>query len=273
MEILKAQQCFERIDGGGIRFIYTQVLFRRDGLIFCAKHPQRRIGPGGLAAEEFKDITAIHPEAYRPILPSGCTVAPPESISGCYVKQPNLIAYGVSGDLASYVLQELATCEIIRKNPHPNLAFYYGCVVSDDGGRVAGLCFKRYSVDLMQKLNPGHLNKSAFVTSDDRAAARKTASTRYLPGIEAGIRELHALGIVHNDLNPANVMITEDDTPVIIDFDSSTPPGVALDKTRRTHGWFDPDVHVSRENNDLDALAELRVWLTGSSSEEFRFKE
>jgi serine/threonine protein kinase len=125
----------------------------------------------------------------------------------------------------------------------------------------------------MQKLNPGHLNKSEFITSGDLTAARKVAAMRYLSGTEAGIRKLHDLGIIHNALNPANVMITENDTPVIIDFASSTLPGVALDKTRRTHGWFDPDVHVSREENDLDALAELRVWLAGSSAEHFRFKE
>jgi hypothetical protein len=60
-------------------------------------------------------------------------------------------------------------------------------------------------------------------------------------------------------------MITEDDTPVIIDFDSSSPPGTLLDHTKRTHGWFDPAVRVSQESNDLRALGELRVWLAGSS--------
>ncbi|KAB5532777.1 hypothetical protein GE09DRAFT_376931 [Coniochaeta sp. 2T2.1] len=45
-----------------------------------------------------------------------------------------------------------------------------------------------------------------------------------------------------------------------------------LDKTKRTYGWFDPDVRVSRETNDLDALAELNVWLTGSSPGCFQFR-
>jgi hypothetical protein len=47
-------------------------------------------------------------------------------------------------DLASLVLQELRTCEVIRKNPHPNLATFYRCKISDDG-RVSGLCFERYT--------------------------------------------------------------------------------------------------------------------------------
>jgi hypothetical protein len=46
-----------------------------------------------------------------------------------------------------------------------------------------------------------------------------------------------------------------------------------LDKAKRTYGWFDPDVRVSRESNDLDSLKELRVGLTSSLLEEFQFKE
>jgi serine/threonine protein kinase len=138
------------------------------------------------------------------------------------------MSFGGVVDLTSLVLQELATCEVIRKHTHPNIATYYGCVASE--GRVTGLCFKKYQVD---KINPGHLNKSMFIQSKDRAAAWMMA-TRYLPGIERGIRQLHVLGIIHNDLNPANVMITEDDTPLLIDFDSSTASGAALEKEKRT---------------------------------------
>ncbi|KAF2189935.1 hypothetical protein K469DRAFT_701220 [Zopfia rhizophila CBS 207.26] len=104
------------------------------------------------------------------------------------------MSFGVV-DLASLVLQELATCEIIRKHPHPNIATYYGCLASD--GRVIGLCFKRYPESLLDKINPDHLNKSTFILSEDRTAARKKAA-RYLPGIENGIRHLHAHGRNHN---------------------------------------------------------------------------
>lgn len=122
----------------------------------------------------------------------------------------------------------------------------------------------------MDKINPGHRNKSMFILSEDRATARKQAA-RYLPGIEQGIRHLHSLDRIHNDITPANIMISEDDTPVIIDFDTSSAPGTELDKAKRTYGWFDPDVRVSQERNDFDALTELRVWLTGSSPAEFQF--
>lgn len=91
--------------------------------------------------------------------------------------------------------------------------------------------------------------------------------------IEQGIRHLHSLGRIHNDLNPSNIMITEDDVPVIIDFDTASLPGANLDQMKRTHGWFDPQVLVPQASNDFEAIAEMRVWLCGSSADEFRFKE
>jgi serine/threonine protein kinase len=122
----------------------------------------------------------------------------------------------------------------------------------------------------MDMINPGYLNKSEFICLEDRAAVRKRAA-RYLPGIEQGIRHLYGLGRIYNDIHPANIMISEDDTPVIIDFDSSSVEGTELDRVKRTYGSFDPRVRESQKSNDLNALAELRVWLTGSSPEEFQF--
>ena len=174
-------------------------------------------------------------------------------------------------DLAGLVLQELRTCEVIRKNPHPNLATFYGCQISDDG-RVSGLCFERYIENLMQKVNPHHLNKSAFIQCKETAASRKIAAG-YLPRIEAGLRRLHALGIIHNDLNPTNIMIATDGRAVIVDYDTSSAPGVPLDNAKRTHGWHDPRVIMSQESNDWDAFRELRTWLTGSSPNQFQFEE
>jgi len=252
---------------GGVKFAYTRVLLRQDGIIFYARSRNRHVGLE-VSADELEDIEPIPYEAYRPPLPSSCAIA--EDPGDCYIKQANLLSFGGNIDLASLVLQELATCEVIRKHPHPNIATYYGCQAS--GGRVTGLCFKRYPENLMAKINPGRLNKSTFILSEDRTAARN-AAMRYLPGVEKGIRHLHALGIIHNDLNPANIMITEDDIPIIIDFDTSRAPGTAFDKAKRTYGWYDPGVRVSQKSNDLNALAELRVWLAGSSPEEFQFKE
>ncbi|CRK44230.1 hypothetical protein BN1723_000916 [Verticillium longisporum] len=115
------------------------------------------------------------------------------------------------------------------------------------------------------------LPSDAFIAHDPALYYRRAGTARYLDSIEQGLRHLHSLGFIHNDLNPANIMITEEDIPVIIDFDSATAPGASLQNVKRTHGWFDHRIVVSQQSNDLDALAEIRTWLTGSSPYEYRF--
>ena len=83
-----------------------------------------------------------------------------------------------------------------------------------------------------------------------------------LDGILSGIQYLYLLGLVYNDITPANIMLEEDGIWVIIDFDSCRHAGEVLRDTgtKRTYGWHDPDVTVSSEN-DLDAFVELQAWL------------
>jgi serine/threonine protein kinase len=96
----------------------------------------------------------------------------------------------------------------------------------------------------MDAINPDNLKKSMSILVADRAAIRNKAACHF-PGIEDGIRHLHKRGLIHNDINPTNIMI--DNGPVINDFDSSRAPGETLHKVKRTYGWHDPDVCVTRE--------------------------
>ncbi|OJD21728.1 hypothetical protein ACJ73_06930 [Blastomyces percursus] len=164
---------------------------------------------------------------------------------------------------------QIGSCEILRKHPHPNIAFYYGCQVIH--GRDSGLWFKRYSSTLLEKVNPKNLNKFAFLSSgrplvDDFVKAS-------LLGILQGIQDLHLLGLVHNDIAPAKIMFTEDGTPVLIDFDSCRQVRELLrdTETERTHEWHNPDVKIALKN-DLDAFTELKTRLIGSVADEFLFK-
>jgi serine/threonine protein kinase len=99
----------------------------------------------------------------------------------------------------------------------------------------------------------------------------KTISS--LAGVLDGIQHLHSLDIVHNDINPANIMFDKDGTLVLIDFDSCRYIGETLSstKTKRTHQRHDPSVDVSLEKNDRDAFQELRIWLIGSADESYNF--
>jgi serine/threonine protein kinase len=160
---------------------------------------------------------------------------------------------------------ELEVCEILKRHPHPNIATYLGCQVSD--GRIIGICFSKYDSTLMQLVNPG-----SFMKRKSRSIRQNTRDYRYvLGGLERAIRHLHSLGIIHNDINPSNVMLNGN-VPVIIDFDSCRREGESLEGVGRTYEWYDEGVQISLPQNDLDALKEIRIWL-GDDSEEFQFEE
>ncbi|KAG5931172.1 hypothetical protein E4U60_006393 [Claviceps pazoutovae] len=118
--------------------------------------------------------------------------APSPASKGSYVKKTNLGSYEEFSDL---VLHEIEAYELLRRHPHPNIVEYRGCVVSD--GRITGICLAKYKMTLNDRM------KVSTPFDKDRC----------LECIERGIRHLHSLGIVHNDLKPANIMLDELDRP------------------------------------------------------------
>lgn len=92
-----------------------------------------------------------------------------------------------------------------------------------------------------------------------------------LAGIESGIRHLHSLGLVHNDINPTNIM-RDGDKAIIIDSGSCRAVGESLEDVGRTYEWCDEKVQHAVFENDLNALEEIRIWL-GDRSQAFQFRE
>ena len=266
MEIIQASECFEPVDGG-FKFIYTAVLFKCDDNIYRGCCPHRtKDTPYRAGQFSLYDIVTTPEDAYCPLAPPNCTIVRTE-IPDCYIKRPNLIAYSDSTNLHDYVLKDIEACEILRRNPHPNIARYHGCQVDEDQ-RVIGLFFKKYQKTLMERLNPGYLNKQDFLST--RPDLPKEITDRYLKGIESGIRHLHSLGLVHSDINPNNIMFEGSDVPVIIDFDSCRQSGLLLDSVKQTHEWHDKSIKISTTKNDFDSLHEIRIWMTGASTGSFK---
>lgn len=168
--------------------------------------------------------------------------------------------------VSSPISVEISNSKLLAKLKH---ATYYG--YQETHGRVSGLCFKRYTASLLETVNPQRLNKVAFRTSGREIV--KGNMQCGLQGLLAGIKHLHSLGLVHNDVNPANIMLG-DDRLVLIDFDSCRSIGQSLrdTNTKRTPHWHDPSVEISLEKNDLDAFKELKIWLTGSLDDDFLFE-
>lgn len=255
---MQQNESFKRIDGR-MKYSYTQIFAKQDGKLYSRKWTDRFSSPKAL--EDLQEIQFIQTENRGP--------ERKPNWSAVYVKTPSLLSYA-DRNLEKQITREVDIYEILRKHPHPNIVTYYGCQLSN--GRVSGLCFKRYTTTLLETVNPQRLNKAAFISSRRESVRENMISG--LAGILAGIKHLHSLGLVHKDINPANVMLDEDGTLVLIDFDSCRYVGESLHETgtKRTYHWHDPSVDVSLEKNDFDAFKDLHVWLAGSPDEYFLFE-
>lgn len=86
-----------------------------------------------------------------------------------------------------------------------------------------------------------------------------------MEALRSAIDHLHTLGWAHNDLNPSNVLVAEDGSPVLIDFGSAQRIGETLSTSRGTKGWIDcemEDYTTSDTKHDTFALNKLRSWLS-----------
>ena len=260
MEVVQKNEAFKRIDGE-MKFSYVRIFVRQDGTLYSGKWPNRLDLPKTL--EDLQEVKRIPTEDRGPAVDSTSTW------SAVYVKTPSLLAY-IDGDLEKQITREIETCELLRKNSHPNIATYYG--YQETRGRVSGLCFKRYTFTLLEAVNPQRLSKAAFLSSARELVKGSMKSS--LGGIFAAIKHLHSLGVVHSDINPANIMLDEDGTLILIDFGSCRYIGEPLRSTgaKRTHHWHDPSIDISLEKNDLDAFKDLQIWLSGSADEDFVFE-
>ncbi|KAK7990364.1 hypothetical protein PG990_014644 [Apiospora arundinis] len=141
------------------------------------------------------------------------------------------------------MVTEIRACEILKDRPHPNIASYLGCLIKD--GKVRGLCFVKYTMTLTQRLR----------------MPKPLDSHRCLQGIREGVKHLHQQGLIHDDLNPANIIVDEDDNPIIIDFDSCKREGEKLGLKAGTEGWTLDASQTAAPENDLYALERIEEYL------------
>lgn len=90
-----------------------------------------------------------------------------------------------------------------------------------------------------------------------------------LQEIKKGVAHLHRLGLIHNDLNPTNIMMNGD-SPVLIDFDSCKQVGRKLGLKAGTIGWAKTDVTVAKPENDDYGVAKLEEWLRQAAMDQQR---
>jgi serine/threonine-protein kinase len=92
--------------------------------------------------------------------------------------------------------------QAIAKLRHPNIVDVY------DFGEFQGTPY------MIVEYIPG----GSLATRMEHGPLDKATALRYLRGIAAGLDYAHNHGIVHRDVKPANVLMTNEDTPVLADF-------------------------------------------------------
>lgn len=187
MEIVESSQAFTE-EGDDLAFSHTMVILKEGDQFFYATTKSRKVDVSTL------DPKPIPTSQIFPLFRDGLAKAPEPLPIDCYVKRPNLLNYGdteASSNISSLILHEVEICEILRQRPHQNIARYLGCTV-DAQERITGLCFARYTKRLWES------------ASEDNPSLDRDLC---LVQIESGIQHLHGLGLVHNDINPFNIMM------------------------------------------------------------------
>ena len=93
---------------------------------------------------------------------------------------------------------------------------------------------------------------------------------RIVSDVMAGLAFLHSIGLVHDDINPHNIMLDDGGRAVIIDFDSCVPLG---SRSRGgTPGWstLPTTAEIKNDEHGLDLVAKsLRGEYDGQDFEAF----
>ena len=224
-------------------FDHTKIVLLQNNEFFSAATTERllhhRENPD---CSKLDYVVLIPREDYCPRYKPHLTKAPARLPSNTYIKRPSLLPWDRNtpdSNIAGLVLHEAEICEILRKNPHPNIVAYHGCQVVD--GRVVGLCLTRYDATLAERL----------------ATTTVIPIQSWYEGMKRGVDHLHHIGLVHNDFNPSNIMF-DGDTPVIIDFDSCKQIGEELGDKAGTHGWDLEHANIALPENDTFGLRRIK---------------
>jgi serine/threonine protein kinase len=272
MEIVYWGEVYDDFNGDGVyEYQYTIVVYKVEDKFYRGICQARILGDFNIKLEDISNVILIPTKAYCPLVPSKFTKALEDLSESCYIKRPRLSAYTPSKptEIGDRVLKEVTVLETLRIHPYPNIAEYIGCQVRN--GRIVGIYFVKYRDTLEERLNPGSYGKAAFKYADSKYLLKDREG--FLSGVESGIRHLHLLGLVYNDLKPVNIILDYDDNPVIIDFDNCCLNGQDLEGMGGTWPWADEGTKTALPSNDLDALWDIREWLSDSSIKNFKFKE
>ena len=209
-EIIEVADMWDGL-GDEERFKATVIIWKEGSNFYRSEVPER-VDKKDIDLDSLtRSSKELDMSLFRGIWKPSLSEVPPSLLADAYIKTPSLLDEQTKdfrpGD---HLVFEAEILEFIKgKGGHSNVCEFYGCV--REGSFVTGLALKKYPRSL------GDLMKESKPEIDYR---RKLHD-----GILDGIKFIHDLGLVHNDLNPNNIMIDEDGRAVIIDFDTYSRVG------------------------------------------------
>ncbi|KAH7087520.1 kinase-like domain-containing protein [Paraphoma chrysanthemicola] len=191
------------------------------------------------------DLTKVYP-----LYNDSMTIATRKNMP--YVKEVSLLLLGPNIFRLPYTfavtLCDIQTCELLRRNPHPNICSYRGINLDGENG-IIGLVFDRHDVDLRALVKSGQPFDAAACMRD----------------VENAVRHLHSLGLIHYDLNPTNVLYDAKAGRFVLgDLDASQQIGMQVRYKRGMEGFCPPmkrSTDIACPSMDWYGLEVLKFWL------------
>ena len=141
----KLLQTAETFDENINRF--TTIIYEENGNLYHQIHPGKHFELSNL-----KGILVSKDEIW-PSWDESFTCVDYSSLclNRLFIKNPNILGY-VSGKdfIKKSFLNEIENYEVLKKNPHPNICKYHGCIRK--GEHVSGICLRKYEYTLRYAL-------------------------------------------------------------------------------------------------------------------------
>ena len=244
------------LDGNGLEFDFLSVLWEEDGEYHFIRNPDETFD-----LDKLKKCP-IPPKDLYPAWHIGLPIAPLPIPDGSYIKRPRIACYTGDARLANFLLAEADILTLLEQSQHPNIGRFFGCILLGD--LVNGLCLKHYPRTLADAI-PYRSRGDVSLVVIPFEPPEQLNHASIVHGIVSGVKFIHSLNLVHNDLNPHNVMLDEFNNPVIVDFDSCKPVGTSMKGQKSfTAPWGRRNaLNMALYDNDYLSFGLLELYLRG----------